>query len=106
VQRVSAVLLGVYFIGLAAYLICTGSELDYATWHALMSSLPLKIINTLVIISVAAHAWIGLWVVTTDYLTSLQFKRGATGIRLTAQSVLVLLLAAYALWGLWMIWGA
>ncbi|MCK0536141.1 succinate dehydrogenase, hydrophobic membrane anchor protein [Alcanivorax quisquiliarum] len=105
VQRVSAVLLGVYLIGLAGYLICTGSDLEYATWHALMTSLPMMIINTLVVFAIAAHAWIGLWIVTTDYLTSLQLKGAATGLRLLVQSVLALLLLVYVLWGLWMIWG-
>lgn len=105
VQRASAVLLGVYLIGLAGYLICMGSDLDYATWHSLMTSLPMMIINTLAVFAIAAHAWIGLWIVMTDYLTSLQLKGAAMGVRLFAQSVLALLLLVYVLWGLWMIWG-
>lgn len=105
VQRFSAILLGAYFIGLFGYLVC-GAGVDYAAWHALMTSVPMKIINTLVILAIAAHAWVGLWTVTTDYLTRMTFGGAATGVRLAAQALLALLLVGYVLWGLWMIWGA
>lgn len=104
VQRVSAYLLAVYAIGLMAYLLFN-SGLEYAAWHALMTSVPMQIINTLVVFSIAAHAWVGLWTVTTDYLTGTQLGTSATGVRLVAQALLVLLILVYVLWGLVMIWG-
>ncbi|MEY1662105.1 succinate dehydrogenase, hydrophobic membrane anchor protein [Isoalcanivorax beigongshangi] len=105
-QRVSAVLLAVYTIALGGYIVCTGSDLTYEAWAALMGSVPMKVINTLVVASIAGHAWVGLWTVTTDYLTRMAFGNAATCVRLVGQTVLALLLAAYSLWALWMIWGA
>ncbi|MDX1803434.1 MAG: succinate dehydrogenase, hydrophobic membrane anchor protein [Alcanivorax sp.] len=104
IQRVSAVVIGVYLIGMLGYLIGSG-DLDYGTWKAFMGSVPMQIANTLLVFSVAAHTWIGLWGVTTDYLTGLTFGKAATGVRLVAQMAIALLLLVYVLWGLVMIWG-
>lgn len=104
VQRVTAVIIGVYFVGLLGWLMAN-SGFDYATWKGFMGSLPMQIANTLMLLSVAAHTWIGLWGVTTDYLTSLQLGGSATGIRLLVQAVIILLTLVYLLWGLVMIWG-
>ncbi|GAA5127604.1 succinate dehydrogenase, hydrophobic membrane anchor protein [Alloalcanivorax gelatiniphagus] len=104
IQRVSAVVIAVYVIGMVGYLICN-SDLDYATWSAFMGSVPMRIANTLMLFSVAAHTWIGLWSVTTDYLTSLTFGKAATSVRLVGQMAIALLLLVYILWGLLTIWG-
>lgn len=104
VQRASAVLLALYTVGLIGYLLCNPG-LEYEAWKALMTSTPMLIINTLVVLAVAAHAWIGLWIVTTDYLTRTQLGGAATGARLLVQSLVVLVLLVYVLWGLLMIWG-
>ena len=104
VQRASAVLLAVYAVGLTGYLLCNPG-LDHASWKALMTSTPMLILNTLVVLAVAAHAWIGLWIVTTDYLTRTQFGGAATGVRLLVQALVALVLLVYVLWGLLMIWG-
>ncbi|WP_101675291.1 succinate dehydrogenase, hydrophobic membrane anchor protein [Alloalcanivorax mobilis] len=104
IQRVSAVVIAVYMIGMLGFLI-TQSNLDFDTWSAFMGSAPMRIANTLLVLSVAAHTWIGLWSVTTDYLTSLTFGKAATKVRLVVQMVIALLLLVYVLWGLLMIWG-
>lgn len=103
-QRLTAVIIGVYFVGLVTYLVAN-PDLTYEQWKACMTSAPMLIANTLVLASVAAHAWIGLWAVTTDYLTATQFGKAATGVRLVVQSLLILLTLAYLLWGLLIIWG-
>lgn len=104
IQRVSAVIIAVYMIGMLGYLICAG-DLDYSAWKAFMGSICMQIANTLLVIAVAAHTWIGLWGVTTDYLTRLTFGNAATAVRLIAQMAIALALAAYLLWGLALIWG-
>ena len=65
IQRVSAVIIGVYLIGMLGYLMVAG-DLDYGSWKALMGSVCMQIANTLLVVSVAAHTWVGLWGVTTD----------------------------------------
>lgn len=104
IQRVSAVVIGVYVIGMIGFLLAQ-PDLDYGTWAALMGSAPMRIANTLLVFSVVVHAWIGLWSVTTDYLTRLTFGTAATAVRLVVQMAIVLLLLVYLLWGLLMIWG-
>ncbi|MBL7249628.1 succinate dehydrogenase, hydrophobic membrane anchor protein [Alloalcanivorax marinus] len=104
IQRVSAVVIAVYVIGMVGFLVCSG-DLDYRAWSAFMGSAPMRIANTLMVFSVAAHTWIGLWGVTTDYLTGMTFGKAATSVRLIAQMVIALLLLVYILWGLLMIWG-
>ncbi|HBB84639.1 MAG TPA: succinate dehydrogenase, hydrophobic membrane anchor protein, partial [Sulfitobacter sp.] len=54
---------------------------------------------------VAAHTWVGLWGVTTDYLTGMTLGKAATGVRLIAQVAIALALVVYLLWGLVLIWG-
>lgn len=104
IQRVTAVVIGVYVIGMLGFLLAQ-PDLNYGTWLALMGSAPMRIMNTLLMFSVAAHTWVGLWSVTTDYLTGLTLGKAATGVRLVVQMVIALLLLVYVLWGLLMIWG-
>ena len=104
IQRVSAAIIGVYMIGMLGYLMLSG-DLDYGSWKALMSSVCMQIANTLLVVSVAAHTWVGLWGVTTDYLTGMTLGKAATGVRLIAQLAIALALVVYLLWGLVLIWG-
>ena len=104
IQRVSAVIIGVYMIGMLGYLMLSG-DLDYVSWKALMGSVCMQIANTLLVVSVAAHTWVGLWGVTTDYLTVMTLGKAATGVRLIAQVAIALALVVYLLWGLVLIWG-
>ena len=68
-QRVSAVVLALYTVFMVAYLLFN-PDLDYYAWTALFDQTWMRIFSLLAFISLAAHAWIGLWTVTTDYLTS------------------------------------
>ncbi|MAX56634.1 MAG: succinate dehydrogenase, hydrophobic membrane anchor protein [Alcanivoracaceae bacterium] len=104
IQRVSAVIIGLYLIGMLGYLVAAG-DLDYGSWKEFMGCVAMQIVNTLLVIAVAAHTWVGLWGVTTDYLTSLTFGKAATAVRLIAQLVIALALIVYLLWGLVLIWG-
>lgn len=104
IQRFTAVILGAYTLVLLGFFLAF-PDLDHETWVAFMGSLPMEIANTLVLFSILAHAWVGLWTVMTDYLTSLQLGGAATAVRLAAQGVVVLALLVFMLWGLVMIWG-
>jgi succinate dehydrogenase / fumarate reductase membrane anchor subunit len=104
IQRVSAIIVGLYFIGMLGYLMAH-PHMEYATWSAFMGSVCMQVINTIVFFMIAAHAWVGVWTVTTDYLTGLAIKKHATGVRLVVQVVIALLLTIYLLLGLHMIWG-
>ena len=104
IQRVSAVILAVYTIVVLGWLLTQG-EVSYEAWSGFMGCLVMQIANTFMIIAVGAHAWVGLWTVTTDYLTTRQLGAAGTVARLFAQLVIALLTLVYLLWGLVIIWG-
>lgn len=97
-QRASAVILLVYVLFMVGYFLSV-SDLSYSAWHALFQQTWMRIFTMLALISVAAHAWIGLWTVSTDYMK-------ATGIRLIFQSFVILALFAFVVWGVQVLWGA
>ncbi len=67
IQRVSAILMAVYFVGLMGYVIMTPG-ISFPEWHHLFSQIGMKIATLVVISLLLAHAWIGIWTVFTDYV--------------------------------------
>ena len=53
----------------------------------------------------AAHAWIGLWAVLTDYLTTRMMGAKATVLRVLVQVVLGVVALTYVVWGIEILWG-
>ena len=65
----------------------------------------MKIFNTVTLLSVVAHAWIGIWAVLTDYITVRLLGPKATVLRLVFEIGVIGVLVIYALWGLAIVWG-
>lgn len=103
-QRVSALIMLAYVIFIVAYLVINPG-MDYAQWHGLFGQLWMRIFSLATLLSILAHAWIGLWIVMTDYLTERMMGGTATVLRLLAQFALGLVVLTYALWGIEIIWG-
>lgn len=103
VQRFTAVVLAAYFIALFGFLIIT-PDLDYQQWQSLFSSTWMRIASLLVLLSLCAHAWIGMWTIATDYLTSDMIGSKATVIRFLFQTACVLLIFIYLVWGIQILW--
>ncbi len=97
-QRVTAVIMLAYTLCLLGFFL-TNSNIDYATWHALFQGTTMRIFSFLALLSIAAHAWIGMWTVATDYIKP-------TGIRVIYHVVVILALFAYVVWGVQVLWGA
>ncbi|WP_136253904.1 succinate dehydrogenase, hydrophobic membrane anchor protein [Onishia niordana] len=98
IQRASAVILALYTLFIVGYLLLH-PNLDYATWSGLFGATWMRIFSLLAFVSMAAHAWIGLWTVTTDYIKP-------TGIRISAQAVIILAIFVFLVWGVQVLWGA
>ena len=104
IQRVSAVLLAAYtFCILGSFLL--NPDMDYQSWRALFDSAAMQVFSLITLAALCAHAWIGMWIVSTDYMTSLQFGKAATAIRLVFQIGVVLIVAVYLIWGIQIFWG-
>jgi succinate dehydrogenase / fumarate reductase membrane anchor subunit len=92
IQRITAVLIGLYVLFIIAYLL-TYQPLSFEQWRGLYDSFLFKLITVIILLAIYWHTWIGLWTVLTDYVKS-------RGWRLLLQSLVILLLLAYVFWGL------
>ena len=104
IQRVSGIVIAAYLFFIVGWLVCH-KGLDFATWQSLHHMTCMKIFNTLALLSVVAHAWIGAWVVLTDYITVRLLGAKANVIRLLLEVGVIGLLVIYTLWGLAIVWG-
>jgi succinate dehydrogenase / fumarate reductase membrane anchor subunit len=103
VQRVSAVILLAYTVFLAWYLVTT-PELDYPQWKALFAQTPMRVFSILALLSVVVHAWIGLWSISTDYMTERMMGDKGNIVRWMVQLGGGLLLFTYLIWGIQVLW--
>lgn len=111
VQRVTGVILLAYTLFIAVVLLMFSP--DFAAWTALFEQTWVKVFSLAAILSVAAHAWIGLWCVSTDYLVPyvLTVKLGpavgakANLLRWLFQAVSAIVLFTYVVWGIQILWG-
>lgn len=103
VQRVSGVILLAYFLCMGGTLL--SGDVDFASWKALHETTAIRIFTLLAALSLASHAWIGLWAVYTDYLTERMLGPIGNSLRRFCQLGTVLALIVYVLWVVQIIWG-
>jgi succinate dehydrogenase / fumarate reductase, membrane anchor subunit len=104
VQRVSAVVMTAYLIFIVGYLLLN-SDVSYQQWAGLHSGLPMRMFSLLTMLSVAAHAWIGMWSVLTDYITVRTIGPKAKAIRIFFQLGMIAMILVYLLWAVDILWG-
>lgn len=104
VQRATAVVIAGYFLAILGFLVC-GGEVTYAEWHSFMSCTTMKVATLVTLLATAAHAWVGLWTISTDYLTSQALGKAGLFVRLSFQGVCALLLWGSVIWGVMIVWG-
>ena len=95
--RASAVVLALYTLFIAGFFIIT-PEVTFEIWNELFSSMCMKIATLISIISLLAHAWIGIWQVLSDYIKS-------AALRGTLQFVFSLTLLGYLVATFIIVWG-
>lgn len=104
VQRVSAYILGAYFLFLIGFLFC-GESATHAGWVALFDCTAVRIFTLLSVLALAAHAWVGLWTVFTDYVNERQMGAKALVIRLFLQTGMAIFIFVYVVWAIQILWG-
>lgn len=97
IQRVTAVVMVLYTLGLAAYLLVQ-PVVDYNVWSHLFSSNPVRSVTLLLLISVFYHAWIGVRDIVMDYVKP-------AFIRLFIHVLVILVLLLYVIWSVQILWG-
>lgn len=102
-QRVSAVVLGLYALCIVGFF-ATAPDIDHAALVGFLDSLTMKAFTTLAVVALAMHAWIGMWTVGTDYIRRHYFGRGHTAYLALYQLVCVGAIFVYVLWPLSVVW--
>ncbi len=103
VQRISAVVILLYVICHAAIIINT-PDMDYLQWRTLFADPVMKIFSLITLVALCAHAWIGMWTVATDYLTTRMLGEKATFVRFLFLVICIGVLVVYLLWGIMILW--
>lgn len=97
IQRVTAIFMAIYSIGLIAYLMMH-PQLAYYEWHGLFVSMWVKVVTILFILCLLFHAWIGMWTIFTDYIKPFVLS-------LVIQVTVFLALIAFFFQALLILWG-
>lgn len=103
-QRVSAVLLAVYTLFLLGYLLMNPG-LTYEQWVGLFSQNWMRIFSMLTLVALSVHAWVGMWTISTDYLTPMAMGKSATILRFLFQAACGLAMFVFFVWGVQILWG-
>ena len=103
IQRVSAVVMTVYALCVVGFFLAN-PDMDHATLKGYFASVPMVLFSTLMVLSTAAHAWIGMWTVGTDYIRDHYFGKHSTAFRMVYQAGCLLILFVYVLWALQLFW--
>lgn len=97
IQRITAVLMVLYSMALAGYLLLQ-TDINYDVWTALFSSLTVRTFSLLFLLSLFYHAWVGIRDIVMDYVKS-------AAVRLVIHVLVILALLLYAIWSVEILWG-
>jgi len=103
VQRISAVVMLAWFVFVAVFLV-SHPALTFVEWRTLFDFTLMRIFTLMAMVALCAHAWIGMWTISTDYLTSMVLGRAATMLRLLFQLATLTVLVVYLAWCSQILW--
>lgn len=95
-QRVTGLIMAVYSVILAVVLL-SGQPITHAVWSDLFAQGWMRVATLLFAASLAWHAWVGVRDILMDYVKP-------TGVRLSLQVLVLLLLAGYLGWAVQILW--
>lgn len=96
-QRVTAVILGLYSFGLLIFWISM-SWCANLSWQILFNNTSMRLVTIIALIALIIHAWIGMWIIITDYIKT-------TILAFITKILVFLSLIFYLLWGIQILWG-
>lgn len=96
-QRVTAIIIATYAITILSF-IFLHTPVKQAVWQQLFAHQGMKIFTFVAVFSVVVHAWIGMWIVYTDYVKP-------TALRLLIQCATILTLFILLIWCAIILWG-
>ena len=97
VQRVTATVMALYCISLAAFLLLQPHP-GYDAWIGLFSGQPMRTFTLLFLLCLFYHAWIGIRDIVMDYVKP-------ASVRLVIHVLVILALLLYAIWSVQILWG-
>ena len=95
-QRLTAVVMAVYTVGLVVCLVWHAPA-GYAAWKAIFAGTVAKLSTMLFIAALLYHAWVGMRDIVMDYVKS-------AGLRLVLQTAIGVGLLFYLVWGAAILW--
>lgn len=96
IQRVTAVILFFYCIFIF-YFFIFNQNINYEILNIFFDNISVKVFTLISILSLSAHAWVGLWTILTDYVKFFY-------LRLPIQIIINLLLISYVFIGIEILW--
>lgn len=93
--RVAGINLALYALFLLGFFLT--NDVNYLSWKSLFSNLGMQIFTIITLLSLLAHAWIGMWQVLTDYVKPV-------GLRFVLQLVFNVVAFSYVIAGLVILW--
>ena len=95
-QRVTAVIMLVYAVGLVALLLSASGQ-GYEGWKALFQQTWVRVISSVTVFALMFHAWVGIRDIWMDYVQPV-------GIRLALQIFTIVWLVGCAGWAIQVLW--
>jgi len=96
VQRVTAVVMAVYSLIVAAWVLID-PPVNYSAWKSMFASGWMRTATLLFIVSLLLHAWVGVRDIVMDYVKP-------AWLRLCLHVLVILVLVAYAGWSVQILW--
>lgn len=96
-QRVTAVVMLVYTVGLVAFLLLA-AQASYQGWQALFAQTWVRVFSTVTVLALLLHAWVGVRDIWMDYVKPL-------GLRLTLHVLTILWLVGSFVYAVKVVWG-
>jgi len=97
VQRVTAVVMAVYCLFIAGWLVLH-SNVNYESWTGLFAGNVVRSFSLLFFLATFYHAWVGVRDIVMDYVN-------CGKLRLAIHVLVILTLIMYSIWSVQILWG-